>query len=117
MKIVSLDRGQGKTTQLVDWFMENPEGRVLFVADGNMRDHVTRLLQYRLGKLFNQAHIERRVLTYAMVRGGALNGLRPEAIAIDELEHFLASIFRQEIDVVTMGPLPISSTITWEEDE
>jgi hypothetical protein len=95
LKIITSGRGQGKTHQLVQWLLENPDNRVIVVP------HSGYVLAAKmvLTKLEGLAHLDRVVVA------GSIKGAFPPGteIAVDGLEHLLSHLLQGAVSTVTLA--------------
>lgn len=94
MHFVVKSRAMGKTTDVVDWFMNRPHSRAIVVFSERERVHVVRLIRDRCSFQDNKQFFDS--IKVNVVRWGALQELRGRDIKevfIDNMDLILRDMF------------------------
>ena len=116
MFVVVAGRGQGKTQAIVNWWLEDPQKRIVLVSDSHRREH----LADRIGEACNYSMRKRDVWESIFVvshdlveylRGSFRFGSRTQ-VAIDNAEEILATVFHAPVELLTFNATLIAPPST-----
>lgn len=94
--VIQLGRRQGKTETLIEWFLLDPDHRVIITADVVRAEHITKRLADKTDTTASQW--KRHVLPWAS--RDTLHGRRVEVV-IDQADHILQWMFAGQLKGVT----------------
>lgn len=102
MNIIIGDRGKGKTTQIIEWFLDDPHNRVIITHS----EHYARQLRsivFRKSVSSRNREISKELLEKAITYPSGLISTRYKGkqIGIDNVEMVLANFFNNGIDTIT----------------
>lgn len=96
MKIISGERASGKTSKIVDWFIENYESKLLLVPNNDRREQIKQVVNnYFNFPIFTKKKIYSHIVTFNEFRENSFRGkgTRDYEVGVDGFLDFLNFLF------------------------